>query len=52
MFYNVEKLEVGDDIFIYGRSGLLKYKVTGQEIIDPSDWEKVLPIENKDIVTL
>lgn len=52
MFYNVEKLEAGDDIFIDGRSGLLKYKVTGQEIIDPSDWEKVLPIENKDIVTL
>ena len=52
MFYNVEKLEAGDDIFIDGRSGLLKYKVTGQEIIDPSDWEKVLPIEGKDMVTL
>ena len=52
MFYNVEKLEAGDDIFIDGRSGLLKYKVTGEEIIDPSDWEKVLPIEGKDMVTL
>ena len=52
MFYNVENLEAGDDIFIDGRSGLLKYKVTGQEIIDPSDWEKVLPIEGRDMVTL
>lgn len=52
MFYNVEKLEAGDDIFIDGRSGLLKYKVTGQEIIDPSDWEKILPIEGRDMVTL
>lgn len=52
MFYNVEKLEDGDDIFIDGRSGILKYKVTGQEIIDPSDWEKVLPIEGRDMVTL
>ncbi|MDU7150999.1 MAG: class C sortase [Peptoniphilus grossensis] len=52
MFYKVEKLEAGDDIFIDGRSGLLKYKVTGQEIIDPSDWEKVLPIEGRDMVTL
>ena len=52
MFYNVEKLEAGDDIFIDGRSGLLKYKVTDQEIIDPSDWEKVLPIEGRDMVTL
>ena len=52
MFYNVEKLEAGDDIFIDGRSGLLKYKVTGEEIIDPSDWEKVLPIEGRDMVTL
>ena len=52
MFYNVEKLEAGDDIFIDGRSGLLKYKVTGEEIIDPSEWEKVLPIEGKDMITL
>lgn len=52
MFYNVEKLEAGDDIFIDGRSGLLKYKVTDQEIIDPSDWEKILPIEGRDMVTL
>lgn len=52
MFYNVEKLEAGDDIFIDGRSGLLKYKVTGQEIIDPSEWEKVLPIDGKDMITL
>ena len=52
MFYNIEKLEVGDEILIDGRSGLLTYKVTGQEIIDPSDWEKVLPIEGRDMVTL
>lgn len=52
MFYNVEKLEAGDDIFIDGRSGILKYKVTGQEIIDPSDWEKILPIEGRDMITL
>lgn len=52
MFYNIEKLEAGDEILIDGRSGLLKYKVTGQEIIDPSDWEKVLPIEGRDMVTL
>ena len=52
MFYNIEKLEVGDEILIDGRTGLLKYQVTGQEIIDPSDWEKVLPIEGKDMVTL
>ena len=30
----------------------MKYKVTGQEIIDPSDWEKVLPKDGKDMVTL
>lgn len=38
MFYNVEKLEAGDDIFIDGRSGILKYKVTGAD--DPDLWEK------------
>lgn len=52
MFYNIDKLEVGDEILIDGRSGLLKYKVTGQEIIDPSDWESILPIEGRDMITL
>lgn len=52
MFYNVEKLEAGDIIYIDGRSGLLEYKVMGQEIIDPSDWEKILPIEGKDMISL
>lgn len=52
MFYNIDKLEVGDEILIDGRTGLLKYRVSGQEIIDPSDWESILPIKGKDMITL
>lgn len=52
MFYNVDKLEVGDEIFIDGRTGLLEYRVTGTDIIDPSDWESILPVAGKDMVTL
>ena len=52
MFYNVDKLEVGDEIFIDGRTGLLEYRVTGTDIISPSDWESILPVAGKDIVTL
>lgn len=52
MFYNVDKLEVGDEIFIDGRTGLLEYRVTGTDIISPSDWESILPVVGKDMVTL
>ena len=52
MLYNVDKLEVGDEIFIDGRTGLLEYRVTGTDIISPSDWESILPVAGKDMVTL
>ena len=52
MFYNVDKLDVGDEIFIDGRTGLLEYRVTGTDIISPSDWESILPVAGKDMVTL
>lgn len=52
MFYNVDKLEVGDEILIDGRTGLLEYRVTGTNIISPSDWESILPVAGKDMVTL
>lgn len=52
MFYNVEKLEAGDEILIDGRTGLLKYEVVNKEVIDPSEWQRVLPIENRDMITL
>ena len=52
MFYNVDKLEVGDEILIDGRTGLLEYRVTGTDIIFPSDWESILPVPGKDMVTL
>lgn len=52
MFYNVDKLEVGDEIFVDGRTGLLEYRVTGTDIISPSDWESILPVAGKDMVTL
>lgn len=52
MFYNVDELENGDKIFIDGRTGLLEYSVVGKEIITPNEWEKILPIENKDMITL
>lgn len=52
MFYNVDKLEVGDEILIDGRTGLLEYRVTGTDIISPSDWESILPVAGMDMVTL
>ena len=36
-FRNVDKLEVGDDIFVSTAAGRFNYKVTGTEIVYPKD---------------
>lgn len=51
-FYNIDELEAGDEIFIDSPIGLLKYSVSDKEVIGPGDWEKIMPIEGEDMVTL
>lgn len=53
MFLNLNELEYGDEIKIetfFGEE--LIYKVTDKEIILPTEWQKVMPIANKDMLTL
>lgn len=52
MFYNIDQLESGDKIFIDGINGKLEYEVIDKEIISPSEWEKILPREGEDMLTL
>jgi len=40
-FYSINELEVGDDIVVTTLSGQFTYRVTGQEIVGPSDYEVV-----------
>lgn len=52
MFLNLDELEKGDKIFIERDKKVMEYEVNDKEIIEPSQWEKLNPIEDKDMVTL
>lgn len=52
IFYLLYKLEPGDDINIYYKGVRHKYKVTGHEIIDPSQVDYLTRKSNTEFVTL
>lgn len=51
-FKQIEKLSVGDKVYITNPWGTLKYKVESIDIIKPTDSDKVKIQEGKDMVTL
>ncbi len=52
MFLNINKIEVGDKVYITNAWGTLTYSATSIEIIAPNDIDKVLIQEGRDMVTL
>jgi sortase A len=40
-FHNVDKLETGDEIVVTTLNGTFTYRVTGQQIVSPSDYQVV-----------
>ena len=40
-FFDVDKLEVGDEIVVTTLAGRFVYRVTGQEIVSPSDYQVI-----------
>lgn len=46
-FLNIHKLEQGDEIKTTTKEEILYYKVTEQEIIEPTDWSKFTKEEGK-----
>jgi LPXTG-site transpeptidase (sortase) family protein len=52
MFRDIEKLELGDEIYIENFRETLTYKVVEIRIIDPTDIDQVLIQEGRDLVTL
>lgn len=51
-FHNINQLQKGDAIYIDNGVELVQYRVTGREIIEPSEWEKLLPQKGKNMLTL
>ena len=44
-FFDVDKLVVGDEIVVTTLNGRYTYRVTGQEIVSPSDYQVVATID-------
>lgn len=53
MFLYLNQLEAGDDIYLETVLGeKAHYRVFSTELITPSEWEKLLPVKDKEILTL
>ena len=52
MFREIEKLEIGDKVYIDNFKERLTYKVIQLRIISPSDTDQILIREGKDMLTL
>ncbi len=46
-FYDVDKLEVGDEIVTTTLAGRYVYRVTGQEIVTPSDYQVIATVDTE-----
>ncbi|WP_104930194.1 class C sortase, partial [Streptococcus suis] len=51
-FFRLTELKEGDKIFIEIGGTTLTYLVKNTEVIKATDWQKLLPVENQDMVTL
>ena len=52
MFRNIDKIEIGDKVYITNAWGALTYQAATIAIIQPDEIDKILIQQNKDMVTL
>lgn len=51
-FFRLNEMREGDEIFIEIGEKVVTYRVKNTEIIKATDWQKLLPIEKQDVLTL
>ncbi|HEL2055459.1 TPA: class C sortase [Streptococcus suis] len=51
-FFRLNEMREGDEIFVEIGEKLVTYRVKNTEIIRATDWQKLLPIEKQDVLTL
>ncbi|HFR3475095.1 TPA: class C sortase [Streptococcus suis] len=51
-FFRLNEMREGDEIFVEIGEKLVTYRVKNTEIIKATDWQKLLPIEKQDVLTL
>ena len=52
LFTDLEKLEIGDKFYVHNISEVLAYQVDSIDVIEPSDFSKLLIVPGHDYVTL
>lgn len=52
LFTDIDKLEIGDEFYLYVLNDTLAYKVVSIDIVEPSDSSKLNVVRNKDYCTL
>ena len=52
MFRDIEKLEIGDEVFLQNFRETLSYRVVALRVISPTDVQDLLIRENRDLLTL
>lgn len=51
-FFRLNEMREGDEIFVEIGERVVTYRVKNTEIIRATDWQKLLPIEKQDVLTL
>ncbi|HFI0792271.1 TPA: class C sortase [Streptococcus suis] len=51
-FFRLNEMREGDEIFVEIGEKVITYRVKNTEIIKATDWQKLLPIEKQDVLTL
>ena len=52
MLLKVGQLYSNDVVYVHHHGNTLTYKVVGREYISPSDWDRLKPVEDKDMLTI
>lgn len=52
LFFRLNEMREGDEIFVEIGEKVVTYRVKNTEIIRATDWQKLLPIEKQDVLTL
>ena len=52
MLLKVGQLYSNDMVYVHHHGKTLTYKVVGREYISPSDWDRLKPVEDKDMLTI
>ena len=52
MLLKVGQLYSNDVVYVHHHGKTLAYKVVGREYISPSDWDRLKPVEDKDMLTI